>query len=356
MIFDHYDMLETGELSLEKIASFANKHVAKPLSEKERDRLQDNDFGLIVVASDGNRYRKFPIHNFYETVMSKAAFVMNGGSIPPKARKILESRINVAAKCYSPSLSKVASEEARPFPNIYNLSKEEEISYHSEPLMEKTADVGNFAINRSINGGRMERFPIDSHDQVKRRIRRFDVLHDNMNIKYAFQYAENVSRRAEAMGVDIPEDSSVNLYKEASLSPMAKNSITDRLDFAPIESHAAYLGLMLKMSSATPEQVAVTLDSIDREYGMDVLYGEQFPSAAKSVLDIEKRADTINVNSVDIPKDQLTSLISSNEADLSNLLGADTVDAMKDEPEAVMKSLPAPYRQKILEMVNTQSS
>ena len=288
--------------------------------------------------------------------MSKAAFVMNGKNIPAKARKIVENRISVAAKCYSPNLRKYAQEEARPLPNIYNLTVDEELNYSYDGGMDKTAEVGNFAINRSINGGRMERFPIDSHDQVSRRIRRFDVLHDDMNVKYAFQYAENVSRRAESMGIDVPEDSCINLYKEASLNPMAKHFVNDRLDFAPRESHTAYVGLMLKMSSATPEQVVVTLDSIDREYGMDVLYGEQFPSAAKSILGIEKRADSIGINDIDVPKEQITGLLSSNESDLSELLGADTVEAMKDEPEAVMKSLPAPYRQKILEMVNTQSS
>ena len=353
---DHYDMVRRGELELSKLASFAARYGAKPLSEKELSRLDDSDFGLIVVASDGSRSRNFPLRNQFEVIFSKSAAIANAEVLPEKALNVLNSRLTAAGRRYLPgAFYKTAEASKAPSP-IYLLTGADEIKLAAVEKMEKTAGAGHFAITESINGDAMNKFPIDTDEQIRRRINRFGIAKESMHIKYAFQYAKNVSERADEKGIKIPEDSTINLFKTAAHNRMTNVHINDRIKMAPDPAQSEYLGLMLKTASATPEQVAVSLDSIDRKYGMDQHYGVHYPSASDSSLSMEKRAETFTVGDSEVDRQDVLSMLSSNEPELTEELGEETVKAMKDDPESVLSSLPAPYRQKILERLNNTSS
>lgn len=349
---DHYDMVKKGELELSKIGELAASYGESPMTEKELDRLNDRDFGLILVASDGSRSREFPLCNKFEVIMSKSASIMHSKLIPSKARNILNVRLGAAARRFLPGMQKTASATSL-LSNIYALTPRDERKMVSRE-MEKTAS--HFAINESLNGGSLQKYAIDTPEQVRRGVRRFEVKHRNMNIKYAFAYARNVGERADALGVEIPEDSAVNLYKTAALSPQAKGHINERLKFAPEAAHSAYIGLMLKTASCTPEQLAVTLDATDRQYAMDTFYDTHFPDAGSSVLDFRKKAEVIDVSGIEIDKDEFLDTLSSDEEEFTELLGADTMAELRKDPEAILLSLPTPHKQKILEMLTDRSS
>jgi hypothetical protein len=347
-------MVDSGELELSKLGELAAKYGAAPMSDKELDRLDDHDFGLILVASDGSRSRHFPLDKKFEVVMSKAAAVANAERIPSKARNILNSRLAAAARRFLPGMRKKASADAALPSNVYALTPYDEHRL-SHASMEKTAE-GNFAIQESYNGGDLQRFPIDTSEQLTRRMRRFQTAHPKMHIKYAFEYAKNIAERAETLGVEIPEDSAIYLYKTAALHPQARRNICARLDVAPEAAHSAYLGLMLKTASATPEQLAVSLDSVDREYAMDSWYGVHFPDAASSVLDFRKTAEVWDISGVEVNSDEFRDALENDEEAFSELLDDETVEALKEDPEAVLTSLPVPHRQKVLEMLTERSS
>ncbi len=350
---DHYDMVRTGKLNLVKLGELAAQYGEKPMTDKELDRLDDHDFGLIIVASDGSRSREFPLCNKFETIMSKAAAIANVKLIPKQANNILDMRLGAAARRFLPGMHKVA--EARDLlSNIYALTPRDECKLASKGI-EKTADC-NFAINESYNGGSMRRFPIDTAEQVTRRMRRFETRHHGIHIKYAFEYAKSIAERAETLGVEIPEDSAINLYKTAAMSKYAKQNINERLKFAPDASHSAYLGLMLKTASATPEQLTVALDATDRQYAMDAFYGIHYPDAGASILDFRKKAEVIDVSGVEVDKDELLEAMSSDEGTFTELLGPEALEEMKRDPETALTSLPAPYKQKVLEMLTERSS
>ena len=349
---DHYDMVRNGELDLLKIGELAAKYGESTMTRKELDRLDDRDFGLILVASDGSRFREFPLRNKFEVIMSKSAAVMHSKQIPAKARNILDTRISAAARRFLPGMHKTASATDL-ISNVYTLTPRDERKLASSEI-EKTASY--FAINSSLNGGDMHRYAIDTPEQVRRGINRFETKHRGMNIKYAFAYARNIGERAGVLGIDVPEDSAVNLYKTASMSPYARRHISSRLKYAPDEAHPAYLGLMLKTASISPEQLAVALDTTDRQYAMDTFYDTHFPDAGSSVLDFRKRADVINLSGTDIDKDEFLDTLASNEESFSDLLGEDAIKELKKDPEAVLTSLPMPHKQKILEMLTDRSS
>jgi len=349
---DHYDMAKKGELDLSKIGELAAKYGESTMTEKEMDRLDDRDFGLILVASDGSRFREFPLCNQFEVIMSKSSSVMNSKQIPAKARNILDTRLNASARRFLPGMHKTASATDL-ISNVYALTPGDERKLVSSE-MEKTAS--HFAINETLNGGDMQRYAIDTPEQVRRGIRRFETKHRGMNIKYAFAYARNVGERADALGVDVPEESAVNLYKTAAMSPYARGHINERLKFAPEASHSAYLGLMLKTASSSPEQLAVALDTTDRQYAMDSFYDTHFPDAGSSILDFRKRAEVINLSGTDIDKDEFLDTLTSNEELFSELLGEGAIEELKKNPEAVLTSLPMPHKQKILDMLTVRSS
>jgi len=350
-------MLEAGQVSRDSMKKVAQALGSGPMTPEERVRQIDNDFGLVVIASGGRKARKFPLNTAFDTFMSKTAFVMNQKSLPEQARKIASLRISAAARRYSLPVVEGLEKKAFVTPsNIFVLSPQQEAKLELAH-MAKTASDAKYAISRSIDGEPMAQYPIDTPERIKMRIDQFEKIASDMHIKYAFQYADNVYARAQEEGVPVPEDSKLFLYKQANLNPLFRSAIAARTKIAPDEVVKNYLNVMCKTaSSGDARQAAIAIDAIDRSCGMEMLYGKAFPDAAESVLTTTKRANVIEVGTLEVNTDEIRDAIDKNPETFKNIVDDETLQALRDNTEVVFKSLPLPYQQMIIHSVGNDVS
>lgn len=355
-ILDHYDMLEAEQIprdELEKVAKRFNGHIMSP---SERARQSDNDYGLVLINTAGAKARKFPINTRFDAYMSKVCSVSTQKQLPEGARNVLSDRLDQASRHFNlPIHSSKLTKTASFVPvSLYVLKSDEEAKLDLD-RMAKKASQEKYAICESLNGTSMYKYPIDTAEQVKRRIDRFEVIHNRMHAKYAFQYADNVAERAEELNVDVPEDSMIMLYKNASLNPRFKSYVADRIEVAPDAAKVSYMGLQLKEASATPRQLAIAMDTLDRNCGMDMLYETQFPDPAHSTLTLEKKAESVEIGTTVVDINQLKGALKNNPDQFLNFLQPEVIESLQESPKEILRSLPIPFQQKIIETLNTQS-
>ena len=356
-VLDHYDMLDASQVTMDSMEKVANALGSGIMTSEERARQMDSDFGLVVIASGGRKTRRYPINTPFDAFMSKAAYVMNKNSLPEGAKKIAGLRISAAAHRYSLPVVDGFEKNASFVPpsNVYVMSLKEEAKLDILK-MASLSSPPTFAITEGLDGGVLERYPINDPKEVSMRIDSFDKIAHKMDIKYAFQFADNVSAAAEKHNVPIPADSKLNLYKTANLSPTFRKSIASRIRVAPEAVSKSYMDVMCKTASADPRQIAVAIDSIDRSCGMEMLYGSAFPDAAESTLSITKQANVIEVGNLEVNIDDVRSAISKDPEVFKKILDEETLEALKKDTEVVFKALPAPYQQMIIHTIGNDVS
>lgn len=358
LLLDHYDMLDAGQVKREVFEKNADALGGRIMSPEDRERQVDGDFGLIIISSAGERIRRFPIGSPFDAFMSKAAAKMNQKHLPSGARNVLNHRLDVACErfnlpVHSSMLQKHASKHP-PSP-IYLLSELDEADLNFETMI-KRASYGHYAITTSLHGEKQAQFPIDSPRQVKLRIKGFESKHNKIHIKYAFQYADNVFERAIELGVKIPKGSKIRLYKEAKLNPRFGHFVNERIQMAPESLQASYMGLMLKKASHDSRQLAVALDALDRSCGMDSHWGTQIACPAESTLTIAKISNTVSIGEIMVDTQDLIEDLQAHPEAYNGVIDESTVAALMAEPEKVLRSLPVPHRQAVLETFSSHSS
>jgi hypothetical protein len=358
LLLDHYDMLGAGQVDIKELQKVADALGGRIMSPEDRERQVDGDFGIVLIASSGDRIRRFPLGTPADTFLSKTSAKMNQGHLPKGARNVLSHRLDVACERFNlPVHSSMMQKHASKHPPspIYLLSELEESDLNFETMV-KRASYGHYAINTSLHGEKRAQFPIDSPRQVKLRINAFESKHNKMHIKYAFQYADNVFERATELNVKVPEGSKIHLYKEARLNPRFGHFVDERIQMAPESLQASYLGLMLKKASHDPRQLAVALDALDRSCGMDSHWGTQIACPAESTLTIAKISSTVSIGEVMIDTQDLVEDLHAHPEAYNGVIDESTVAALIAEPEKVLRSLPVPHRQAVLETFSSHSS
>jgi hypothetical protein len=363
MVLDHYDMLQAGQLDRTAMEKTARALGGSLMSSAELDQQTDDGFGLILVAS-ANRARRYPMTSPAETIMSKVSFYLNGSVLPKEAQVIMRRRLEAAHERFGlrPDGMLVKSASTKGFipSNVCVIKENQEAQLRYAGLVKQAyaTTMEKYAINTSLNGQPLQKYPIANAAQVRIRIDNFEGLKQKLAAKYAFEYAENVAQRAGELGVPIPAGSSIHHYlaKTAALNPMSKQWIAARATMAPMPARVAYVALMTKIGSAAPLDLAVGLDAIDRQYELQNYYGTQFPNAVESVLSMRKTAASFVLGTLTINTEDVVRLIDRQRPLLEAFLDGETIDRMKRDPETSIKALPGPHKQMLLDVLNNTSS
>lgn len=363
LVLDHYDMLQAGQLDRNALEKTARSLGGSLMSSSELDQQTDDAFGLILVAS-ANRIRRYPMTSPAETIMSKVSFYLNGSALPKEAQVIMNHRLEAAHERFGlrPDGILVKKASTRGFipSNVCVVKENQEARMRYAGLVKQAyaTTMEKYAINTSLNGQPLQKYPIVNEAQVRLRIDNFEGLRHKMAAKYAFEYAENVAQRAQEMGIPIPEQSSIHGYlaKNASLNPYAQQWISSRAVMAPTPARVAYVALMTKIGQASPRDLAVGVDAIDRQYELHHYYGLHFPNAVESVISIKKTAAAFNIGTLSINTDDITRLIDKQRPLLKAFLDEETIDRMRKDPETVVKALPAPHKQMLLDVLNNTAN
>lgn len=330
-------------------------HSLKIAEREEVEALPDRCFGLVMKTANGVR-RRFPLHTEDSLKLSEAYFLQVRDSLPPEAASVCEDKIaEVKAWFASDPVDREKLSHA------YN-----GVAYVDLTSLQpaKRASYADFSWGLTING--RNHFPLHDETLVKTAVSRFPFTREGLAPEQAFLYARSIQKRAEALGVDIPDTSAVNLYtspglnlsslavaidqrKEASAAAGVDTEVLDQLAFlagcyqeqGSLEREASHLSRQIKQASIQKldtERIVGILQTFDKLAGFgrqQYLRGMFDPFAACFKLAAYPSTGTL-VDGVDL------AVVDPQE--LASRFDDDFVKEFLENPVAVYKSLPDPVK------------
>lgn len=356
LVLDQYDMLSTNELQFDEFVKKAAYFKEAATTKEDLSRQLDTDFAAVLVTTNGDRIRKFPINSKTNTQMSLDAFEKSYKKMPDNLAAFIGSRLFLAAERYDikppeivNKLYKTSNNDTNR--NAYYLVDETLMGiFGIDDYPEK--DASYWGVTAKTAAGDIYKYPIKTAADVKKYIVHFDKYASRLATKYAFDFARNLEKRAQYLEIDIPEDSTIHLYNHAEVSPFFKHAIADRIkEASDIETKMEYAAMLKEASTATPQQLAIKLENIDRENKMNLRYG-QVADPIMSTMALFKEAQTVDVGTSKIETADVPKAIQKNRALFVEHLGEKMTKVLETSSTEKMKSLPLPQRQLILELVN----
>lgn len=371
---------------------FKNMRIFTP---EELSVLPDNDFALIFYAKDGDVYRRFPIPDIDNAIVSAIYLKKVYTDIPPTAAAIAARNIlntldsqNVQYSNFVLSPIKEGLYEIRDLAknvkgNVYRepkSSQEEELrkGQDAEISKAKTARASlkdsDFAFVTEKEGRKYRLFPINTVDNIKRAEAYFDSNYKLFSPEQRNIFAKAIQAKATELNHKI---ASANLSKYASCrwSPTIELSLDARIQRlreshvkfasdghyvdggkAVFQAAQGYNDLKEKIGKCDIHKFASALYTLDKITGLTDCYDKTLSDAFVSTYDghpdsfTEKTARVSQLFTMfggkKITEDMLRSL---DIGDLGGMIDYSTFEELKKDPINVFESLPIPYKFVILD-------
>jgi len=354
MSLDVVDEVLSG--NFEKLAEIVeplseNAKVAYVPSIEEQHSRNEKDFGLVLFHPQSGIMHKFALYTPELVELNLAYLDEKKDTLPDEVVKVAATNLVTAANLKNISIPDGLSEfkDSKTYiPNIVDIREIDNINY-----TEKVASVQEpttFALQAE------KKYPLDTAENVNEAIAYFDRYHrDFDDVSQKLEYSVNTKIAANAHEISI-EDTEVSKYanlssevfntdfsdhikiRESYLKPDTKDKVLD-----------TYNDLANRAEEIGPVKTAEVLYQIDKEAGLNHIYGSGVEDPVLSTLGVPyEENDTID--GILIKKSSLENL--DNE-DLTELVGNDVISELKGEDGlAVLKSLPKPVRNAIIDKIN----
>lgn len=353
IILDQYDMIEAGSLSTEDMEKLAQQYGDDVHDKVDINRHRDDDFALVMVGRPGHMLRKFPVNSKTNTQLSKHAFLQNGSKLPERVRKIAAQSLLRACKRYRvvvpEEMEKIAGDGEYVGP-YYLMTRTEELDVE-RALLEKAASTEHYAITHNLNGDSMQRYPIDTEDELRSAIREFEKRADQMAFGYTQQMASNIEKRATELGVDIPNDHRISKTLSESFSPVFQREMEKRAELcSDPESAETYRGFIKQASESTPQAVAAAVERMDRLNQLNFRWNRNILPPIDAVMAQKEAQDVISLNDVQITAEDLRKVVTDHSKSVEGYIGQKAMKNLKKDPVGTFKKLPAAQKQALLNM------
>lgn len=354
LVLDQYDMLASGKYTsetLEKIAAVVGEKIA---GAEDVSRQRSDDFALVMVLPGGRMSRKWPIMSKSATVMSLGSFVTNGDKLPDEPRKLAGLNIVKACERYSIDADELrAGYSPEDLKKIGNCWVVPSAWAAQEPEMQKAASARCFAITEGLEGEGLERMSITTPDELKIAMRRFSTV--NFRAPFVCQMAENIVKRAEQLGIEIPEGDPINMVAGNCFSPQLIHKLAERVRKAPPENRMQYLGLIKAAQHSTPKALASALEIADMQSGLKHQWNRGLTSPVDSVFGWPKQAEELNLGRVSVDEKSLKRIASTLPDEVEAIVGESGMEGLKNDPMQTFMALPQPNQQALVSLLESAS-
>jgi len=371
------------------------------LSPDELEVLPDNDFALIFVDKDGDIYRKFPMPDLDNALVSSLYLAKSFNDLPSDAAAMAANNLlNVVRRAENKYSYSVLGKIETPLIDIASMgktqgnvyrqprsSKEDELRKEHRDMVkkEKTARVSlkdsDYALV-ATNGDVTHRlFPINTPELMHKAAAYFDNNYKLLTPEQRNMFAKSLRDKSLETGVKIASD---NLPKYASCnwSPLVGAAIESRIEVLKgratltvtktagvtnvnftreldeVQAISALRELKKVANKINIDKFASLLHNIDRAVDLDKHYGTMVTDAYESTYDGKiasfggKGHDLASISTmfagIPLTANQLKSL---DIGDLGGLLDENTYTELLKDPIAVFDSLPIPYKSAIVDAI-----
>lgn len=345
IILDQYDEIAAGHVSTESLAKQAK--VARVQGSDIISRLDDDDFAVVIVKQ-GEKFRRYPVNTATNTDLSKDAFLRNQNKMTMDCRDIAETRLKNACSRFSLKSeeleAKLASADS-PYYLHTHIQELEHLKTIARQSMDKTASMKKFAIDAMRNGRPIQKFPINTKEEMKQAALDITV---KLPVEWFLKAAQALIATSQEAKVDLPESSDVHLLKNSSLSPAFRGEIIRRIKSAKGDATFPYSKLLKTAESGDLPSVAITLENLDVQFGNRTKWGRSLLHPIHAVF-MPKKAEMIEIDAGSIDSNKLSEYVADNKDAMISAIGQEATQSLIDDPATAFRALPAPHRQYVSE-------
>ena len=374
---DFYD--DTEGQGLTKIAaamppSMRNLAI-EPMSPEQRDRLNDADFGLIILTKHAHVLRKFPVNDPAHAFLAAQYFDQNFNKLAFPARFIAAKHIKTACEAYEVPCSRqvnayanaVHAEEVTD--NTFVEGSEHRWLLHkmaSTELFEKQATAvemnamlelpdDHFALVFKAGDGSITRkYAMPDADHVKVAADYFDKYAMDLSPEHRHQFAVAVARRAEELEVPL-ENRQVEKWASVTWNEHVVAHLEQRKSLLPRNEQARKVldELAASLTETTPQDAAEALKVFDKATGLDRHYDRGLNDPYASTMSKTASGWSAEVDGRTITEPDLQKVAASKK--LAGYLGQSFANDFSKHPVEMFESLPDPEKVLIKQLVDGEA-
>ncbi len=307
---------------------------------EDRNQLEDDQFALTFITKTASKLNKFPVNDKVNTSFSNEYFELNHHKLPIEAQKIAGALIEKACDRYdieARNSVKVASMNYSPKTNIFV-----ESVLNQQSVIQKTASpTVKFSENYFALG---TKYAMPTEDLLRKAEQYFDKYAKKFSPEDRHEYANNVSKRSEELGIKI---ASVNIEKYAgsNYNPELEGHIKIRQKL--LDDASPYIPALRKLASyqdsTEPITFAKVLHEIDKKAGLNKYYDTALsdPYASTFSSDLTKTAGYVyEKDDIYLTSDGIKKMANTKYDILKNYFGHTLADGLKKEGVAAFEALP----------------
>ena len=352
VVLDYIDMIKSGEISDETINDLIKTAGEVPSTEEDTIRHHDEDFALLTTSKHGSFNRHFLIASKINALVNKHAFLENHAKLPEKAQIIAAGNIKAACERYrlpiGEDLEKLAKDKRHHPGNIYIMTPEDELK---QRVKKASSEEGFYAITKNLNGDKFELYSINTERELMEVVSSFDGKAQVSAFPFIQEMATNIEKRAQEIGVEVPTDNLIERINHGVLSPIFSIQMEKRAELCKNEEGKLAYMKLASMTEKNPQALALTVERMDRKYGLSPKWGRNINNHINSCL-IEKKAEVIEMNGVELQPERIAQVVRDNKGIFSKLVGKELTTQIIKNPMNSFSSLEPHVKQLILNKVS----
>lgn len=303
--------------------------------------LSDGAFAMLAQLDDGTLRRRFPLDTADNVKLSRAFFDITKNQLPEEVQLKVEEAIKNA-------------EAGKPFAPAW---------FKTSQVNPSRVVVPECCWGLSVSDKNY--FPLHNAGMVKEAMSRWPISTATLAPQQKYCYAQNLMKRAEELGVEVPKTAAVNAYAGKTLCLNALHeaiqqrkeatgsTVLDALDMLakpPTPRYALEVAETQKLAEAATKlsaaMVIPMLEQFDRAHNLgnaEYQRGLRDPYAA--CFSTKHAESNTVVNGVDL------SAVPGNK--LIELIGPEAAAQFQDNPVMVFNSFPTPVQEAIASLAKS---
>lgn len=334
------------------------------LGEEERDALDDNEFGLVVITKRASVLRKFPVNDPGNAWLSAQYFNDTHRKLAFPARFVAAKFIKQACDAYEvPSSHAVDAYAARADDEIeantfvegsesaWMLRKlaERELLEKQATAAEMNAELElpdeSFAlVLHQEDGTVIRKYAMPDPEHVRKAASYFDKYAMDLPPEYRHRFAVAVRNRADELDVDIDGHDGIHKWASVTWNRHVHAHLEQRKSLLPRHEEAA--GILDKLASmideSSPEDMASALQTFDEATGLTRYYDRGLTDPYASTMAKVSEEWSAEIDGTTLTATDLRKVASSSK--LASYLGDTFAKQFSENPVEVFESLPAPEK------------
>lgn len=347
-VYDLTDEIVQGNIEkvAEVVEELGEEYLDTHIPSLEEQGSRDNDdFAVTLHHKKHGFLNKFACYNKNLTALNLKVLEKNMSKLPDEIVKIASTTIKKAANFYGvdfpDTLEEYVDDDIKD--NYFDITSLDTQAF-SEKLASKKEIVAEYALVER------QKYPIQDEELCKQASDYFSTFYREFQVPERIEFATNLNTKLGEFDMEVPDvvEKFANLDFD-TLNPDISEHLRVRETYTHDQNMIdLYRELREKTAELKPTTVAIALDRIDKEAGLQYYYGTSIEDPIGAAFSITKEAH-YDLDGHDVSQSMYDEMTGK---DLSGYIDSDTQEALKGEDGVdVFKSLPSPVREGLLSEV-----